>query len=95
MVGRGSDGLARLTRDVLDGSLALGEEVDDLRPPSARERVRDRCECVEELGLGSVGHTIKLWLEYESVKQRGHRAVPFTAHPTGYELTHGDHWRTL
>ena len=45
------DGLADLAGDLLDGALALGEELDDQGSSPRRERACDRRERVEELVL--------------------------------------------
>jgi len=49
--------LADLFGDVVNGSFALGEDVDDLGPPAAGQRLGDLRETVEERVLGgSVTH---------------------------------------
>ena len=49
--------LRDLSGELLDGALALGQDVDDLRPPPARQRLRHLGEGVEEGVLGvPIGH---------------------------------------
>lgn len=84
MMRRGSHGLARLSGDVLDGPLALGEQVDDFRAPSAGKSLRDGRERVEELGLRVTGHILKLSFEYMTVN----RATPAGATAVVCELWH-------
>src|SRR5215831_4467069 len=59
------EALTNLDGDLLDRPLALCKNVRDLRAPPAPERGRDRCECIEQRGLGgSLAHIIKLMFEY-------------------------------
>ena len=49
--------------------LALGQHIDDLSPPSAAKRLRDRREGVKEGILRhAITHTIKLSFEYSGIK---------------------------
>jgi hypothetical protein len=45
------DRLGDLARDLVDRALALGEQVDDLRPTAAAERLSHRRQSVEESRL--------------------------------------------
>jgi hypothetical protein len=49
--------LTDLSRDLVDRAVALGEEVDDLGPASARQRLGDLGEALEQRVLrGAVSH---------------------------------------
>ena len=58
------DALRELVRDLLDRTLTLREQVDDLGPPPAAERPRDRRERIEQRHLRrSARHLFKISLE--------------------------------
>ena len=58
------DALRDLVRDLLDRALALREQIDDLRPAAAAERLRHRRERVEQGHLRcATRHIFKLSLE--------------------------------
>src|SRR6266496_6693200 len=58
------DALRDLVRDLLDRALALREQIDDLRPAAAAERLRHRRERVEQRHLRcATCHILKLSLE--------------------------------
>ena len=63
------DALRDLTRELLDRALPLIEDVDDLRPPTAPERLRDRRQRIEQRHLRrTTRHILKLSLEYLKIK---------------------------
>jgi hypothetical protein len=73
------DALASLARDLLYRPLALREQVDDLRPPSAGQRCRYGRERIEEGGLRrEVSDMLKLSFEHMNVKltQGRHAGLP-------------------
>src|SRR5437660_12506620 len=58
------DALRDLVRDLLDRTLTLREQIDDLRPAAAAERLRDRRQRVEQRHLRCAAcHMHKLSLE--------------------------------
>ena len=64
MMRRGRGALAHLARDLVDRAFALCEYVDDLGPPPAPERGRDRRERIEQGALCRLlTHTFKLMFE--------------------------------
>jgi len=68
MMRRRGHALTGLARDLLDGPVALGEEVDDLGAATACERTGDGGEGIEESSLCTfVSHTFKLSFECERV----------------------------
>jgi hypothetical protein len=58
------DALRDFVRDLLDRSLALSEQIDDLRPAAAAHRLRHRCERIEQGHFRcAICHILKLSLE--------------------------------
>jgi hypothetical protein len=69
MLRRVRDTLRNLGCDLLDGALALGQQIDYLRPPAAAERLRHRRERIEKRHLClRVRHKFNLSLKYLNVK---------------------------
>src|SRR5437764_9293592 len=59
------DALVDLARDLLDRALPLREQIDDLRPPSASQRLRNRRQRVEQGRFRrTTRHILKVSLEY-------------------------------
>ena len=68
MMRRRGHALTGLARDLLDRPVALCQKVDDLGPPTTRERTSDRGKGVEESSLCMlISHTFKLSFECERV----------------------------
>src|SRR5204862_1649112 len=57
--------LRDLACNLLDRALPLRQQIDDLRPPAATERLRNRGERIEQRRFRSTApHLVKLSLEY-------------------------------
>ena len=69
MLGGVRDALRDLVRDLLDGTLTLRQQVDDLRPAAATQRLCCGCERIEQRRLRrGTCHVFKLSLEYLKIK---------------------------
>jgi hypothetical protein len=61
--------LANLGSDLLDRPLALGQQVRDLRPPSARQRPGNLGKpLIQGIFRGTVSHAFMIWLDQPFVK---------------------------
>src|SRR5436309_2253163 len=70
MMGSVGDALPDLGRYFLDRSFPLRQQVDDLRPPPARQRLAHRCQRLEERFLGRPRtHESNVRLAWRLVKQ--------------------------
>src|SRR5262249_30635475 len=70
-------GLRDLVGDLLDRTLALREDVDDLHAPAAAERLRHRRKRVEERPLRwTTRHILNISIDYLSYNVRPSRPGP-------------------
>ena len=70
MAARVGDRHGHLSRQLFDAALTVGENVDDLDPTPAGQRLGGTSELIEQLGLeGSVRHRSALCTDFECLSR--------------------------